>query len=41
MDPESLLVILPCWLMAITVELGVASIFMYMTRDADKKKRFK
>lgn len=41
MDPESLLVILPCWLMAITVELAVASFFINMMKDEDKKERFK
>ena len=39
MDPESLLVILPCWALALSVELAIVAFFVNMTKD--KIKRFK
>jgi hypothetical protein len=35
MDPESLLVILPCWSVAIGIELLVAWFFIKMVKDKE------
>jgi hypothetical protein len=39
MDPESLLVILPCWALALSIELAIGAFLVNMTKD--KTKRFK